>query len=528
MESRGTMKGTFGGKFMANSNLHFQLNFSKSNDKKIRSLYSVNESQNENKIVLAVWFGKIFGCNLRERGFVFTEKALFWNVNGKFNSIPLVEGESVSCQGSNLVIKNGEISYTFAFPAKVPNDDIELLRTVTSEYFDKFQKDKNFGSFSAKLEELDESKSIFFAALKCYDFFEQGNQAQEDGVSEKSETIEKSEKSDKNENAEKTEIPEKTEKTETTEISESSNKKSEKKSAGNINEKINEKINPFVKSGHFVRHIFDLATDLILILAIVLLLKPELFNSKVKDIENSDEQVQEILQETSEKQVQESSQTDEIPVIELEENEKILIPDEFISNETSPLDSKSASKSALESESTSLESSSSSEASIEEVKKDEVKEAKAELKEAKRQKKAEKNRKRAEFWQNYWRSFVCFAVFIVMKSLIISSSKKSKKAICGIILAVMSVFTICALIPKVGIPFGIYLIILFLLMIALQFAQGFSARVIGRKIIWFVLLGIAGYIFIHASLPDFSENMEKAGEQIKSALSMLNLPVKWW
>lgn len=528
---------------MQKSNLHFQTKFSKFTQNEIRSAFSIPQ---EEKIVLAVWFGKLFECKTRERGFIFTENAFFWNLHGNLTKITAENDEIVSMeQSKEIVVKKGEHSYNLFFPEKISNEEMELLKNLLTKYFADFKSTK---TLSPDIENLDESSSVRFALFAVGDFFKQISGKSSDGEenkssdetnedkldSENSSSINESEERKSVENESASSNPDST-----NEKSTKNNKKAKKaKDIKEVKESVEEKVSIFVKSGHFVRHIFDVATDLVLVLAIVLALKPALFNSPKVENEDKDAVLTESpivevgsiadvsAQNNSEKASENENYSplfeDSVPIIPLDEGEKILVPDEFLTDDAvSDFKTKSDVNVAKVSEDEFF-------ADEKDVSKDSVKEAKRQLKEAKKQEKAAKREKHSSFWKNYWRSFVCFAVFIIMKSLIISSSKKSKKALCGIIILAIGVLTIFEFIPKIVFPFGIYLILLMVMLLCLQFAMCFNARVIGRKVIWFVLLGFVGYICIHASLPDFAENMSNALVQIKEALQMLDLPVKWW
>ena len=481
---------------MAKSNLHFQLNFPKQSEEKIRSMFSFGT---EEKIACAIWCGNIFNQSLRESGFVFTDKAMYWNINGKSDSVDPASNPYKTIYngtGKEIVLDAGEKSCSFVFPETMKDIDFELVKKTITRYFKEYLAVKTFGE---DIEKLDESNSVVFTALMAADFFEM--------IPAKFKKSPKKEKAKETSDAEHNAQP-----------SDETGKKPKKEKHKKVAVKEEEKQpNVFVKSAHFIRHILDLVCDLVLILAIVLLIKPTLFNPPKVDnkegaaIEKIDDYFATGVSELEdfEKKVL------EVPI---EEGEKVLIPEEIISIEDEPI---------LKVEKTDKKDLKKAESAKAE-KKDEVKEAKRKLKEAKLQKKQEKQQKRVEFWGKYWRSFVCFAVFLIIKILIIASSKKSRKAVCGIILAIMTVFTVCAFIPKVGIPFAIYSIILLLLMLAMQFSMGFAPKAVGRKIIWFVILGCVGYVLIHASIPDFADNMKLAFSQMSLAFNQLALPVKWW
>ena len=68
----------------------------------------------------------------------------------------------------------------------------------------------------------------------------------------------------------------------------------------------------------------------------------------------------------------------------------------------------------------------------------------------------------------------------------------------------------------------IFLAILLLVLLTMQFSMGFSARVVKVKAVFFVLFSIIFYLVIHTTLYD------EFAKQVREMLNIMKLPVKWW
>ena len=523
---------------MKKSKLHLQMNLSKFSEMKIKELYKIPQDQ---KIELAIWAGKAFDKDIRENGFVFTNIAMYWNfpTSGETPEADnLVEKEavfkSVETSVNEITLRTDAKEVKFVLNEKFTTDDAAFIKSVISSYYTDYKLTKNF---SQEIISKDENNSIIFTYLMTSDFFTEGTakfkerfakKEKEDNSVSATSDVNAVEESPTNETTEET-----TEET-----------KNEKKTKAKQNKTDGQKpkVGFFTKFGHFWRHILDVIVDLILILGIVLLLKPDLFPKNEVIVEIPEIQEQFYLDESEDEAIEHAEEVPSSASTMLSNEEAILIPEEPSLNTMSVSNSSSDANKSM-SVSSSSKDTKDSEKNITEgkISKNAAKELKAEYKRKKAELKAQKKMLRKQnseiFYRNYGRSILCFAIFIILKILIIASSNKSRKAVSIMLLAILIVFTVCAFIPNTSpnaaeyaklIPFGIYLIILSLILLCLQFSMGFEARAVGRKIFWFILIVAVGYIWIHASLPEFSDKMKLAGEQIGEAFSMLNVPVKWW
>ena len=218
---------------MAKSNLHFQLNFPKQSEEKIRSMFSFGA---EEKIACAIWCGNIFNQSLRESGFVFTDKAMYWNINGKSDSVDPASNPYKTIYngtGKEIVLDAGEKSCSFVFPETMKDIDFELVKKTITRYFKEYLAVKTFGE---DIEKLDESNSVVFTALMAADFFEM--------------IPAKFKKSPKKEKAKETSDAENN-----AQSSDETGKKPKKEKHKKVALKEDEKKpNVFVKSAHFIRH----------------------------------------------------------------------------------------------------------------------------------------------------------------------------------------------------------------------------------------------------------------------------------
>ncbi|MCR5698346.1 MAG: hypothetical protein K6G52_01765, partial [Treponemataceae bacterium] len=268
---------------MKKSKLHLQMNLSKFSEMKIKELYKIPQDQ---KVELAIWAGKAFDADIREKGFVFTNSAMYWNFP---TSGETAEGtnfvakeavlKSVETGANEIAVSTDSKDIKFTLNEKFTSDDAAFIKAVISSYYTDYKLTK---TFAADIVAKDENNSIVFTYLMTSDFFTEGVA----GVKNK---FAKKEKSKDIQTSSETSSTS----TETTSASDtdansnadsSSNgtateSKKEKK-AKSKKEKTSEdkpKVGFFTKFGHFWRHILDVIVDLILILGIVLLLKPDLF-----------------------------------------------------------------------------------------------------------------------------------------------------------------------------------------------------------------------------------------------------------
>lgn len=277
---------------MTKNNLHVQSCFTKSNQSAIKKIYNINSEEN---ILLAFWAGHFYSLGLREVGFVFTDKALYWNCpaikeSGSGDEKP--EGEHIksgfldssstdfsevytkSVEGkTSLVLKTSDLSYCFEFENSPKN--LELLENALRSYFTSNLDLKQF-------EESDESYSVLFTFLLLKDFcgeaflaaktklaqvFKKSAESTKEKVQNfadaKSEEFREWKEENDRKRAERQAFKE-----------EEKAKKAEKEQS--LSQKIDNEISFWVKTLHFVRHTFDLCADLIFILAVLIIVKPSI------------------------------------------------------------------------------------------------------------------------------------------------------------------------------------------------------------------------------------------------------------
>ena len=112
---------------------------------------------------------------------------------------------------------------------------------------------------------------------------------------------------------------------------------------------------------------------------------------------------------------------------------------------------------------------------------------------------------------------VLAGLYLVLKIFISLSCRKNRKAVTAL-LFIMLIADFFLVKEK----FLIFTILLLLILLALQFSMGFSANVVRLKVLFFTCVCIIGYIVLHIVLyADFTE-------LLRSLISLLRLPVKWW
>lgn len=165
------------GYFMKKNKFYFQKTFSKWNKDVIRDYYSISSSES---LSAAFYCGGAYNLSLREIGFVFTEKALYWHFQGysqnEVERLSLPSGKiffeerkyscaslGISDECVSLSLKNDENELCFPFPKDFGKENVEFLQEAMNAFLS--------GSFdSSKYENLDETYSVLFTLLLVRDF----------------------------------------------------------------------------------------------------------------------------------------------------------------------------------------------------------------------------------------------------------------------------------------------------------------------------------------------------------------------
>jgi len=114
-----------------------------------------------------------------------------------------------------------------------------------------------------------------------------------------------------------------------------------------------------------------------------------------------------------------------------------------------------------------------------------------------------------------------FAVFLILKLLVILTNKNAKKIVPLLLIIILGVSSI--LIP---INFTIFLLLALLILLTLQFSMDFSAAVIKRKICFFLVFSFSMYVGVHIL---FDEKLQESlCEELLGFFNALRFPAKWW
>jgi hypothetical protein len=273
---------------MKKNTFHVQNCFAKSNQSTIKKIYNINPEEN---IRLAFWAGHFYSLGLRELGFVFTDKALYWNYpstkesgsdgeiteilhikNGILDSssTDFSEVYTKSVEGkTSLVLKTSDLNYCFEFENSPKN--LELLENALRSYFTSNLDLKQF-------EESDESYSVLFTFLLLKDFCGEAFLAAKTKLAQ---VFKKSAESTKEKvqnfaDAKSEEFREWKEENDRKRAERQAFKEEEKSKKAEESKKAENESSVWVKTLHFVRHTFDLCADLIFILAVLIIVKPSI------------------------------------------------------------------------------------------------------------------------------------------------------------------------------------------------------------------------------------------------------------
>ena len=423
---------------MKKNTFHVQNCFAKSNQSTIKKIYNINPEEN---IRLAFWAGHFYSLGLRELGFVFTDKALYWNYpstkesgsdgeiteilhikNGILDSssTDFSEVYTKSVEGkTSLVLKTSDLSYCFEFENSPKN--LELLENALRSYFTSNLDLKQF-------EESDESYSVLFTFLLLKDLcgeaflaaktklaqvFKKSAESTKEKVQNfadaKSEEFREWKEENDRKRAErqafkeeaKAKKAEESKKAENVEKEQSRNPKTENESLS------------LEKILHFVRHTFDLCADLIFILAVLIIVKPS-----ITSVDN------EFIKEFG--------------FINVEKISEVFNLESFLP----PIDTLNITEEVL---------------------------------------------RLSRFY-----AILLFISFLLIKIPIITSCKRSRKSV-SLLLLVIQACTI----PLINCYFLIFSLLSLLVLLTLQFSMGFSKAVIQIKSCLFAVSVVYGYLTIH-------------------------------
>ena len=251
---------------MSKAKLHFQLSFSKGAEAVIKRVYNLAD---DDEVLLAVWFSDRTYSIFERRGFVVTKNGLAWNfvtmaetaaADGAKERAPRntnflakkkvtflgadvkTADEAGRTDGKNeLQLRISGTLFIFAFESVVPLEKVSFLeRAISSNFADAF----NANSY----EKVDSSYSLPLTLLAVKDFL--GNI--KDICHKKLYDLKLAFRKRKEERSA---------------VKESSRREEESKSS--VIKSVN-------KIGSFFRHIVDLCTDLMLMFALLIFVKPQL------------------------------------------------------------------------------------------------------------------------------------------------------------------------------------------------------------------------------------------------------------
>ncbi len=417
---------------MKKNTFHVQNCFAKSNQSTIKKIYNINPEEN---IRLAFWAGHFYSLGLRELGFVFTDKALYWNYpstkesgsdgeiteilhikNGILDSssTDFSEVYTKSVEGkTSLVLKTSDLNYCFEFENSPKN--LELLENALRSYFTSNLDLKQF-------EESDESYSVLFTFLLLKDFcgeaflaaktklaqvFKKSAESTKEKVQNfadaKSEEFREWKEENDRKRAErqafkeeaKAKKAEESKKAENVEKEQSRNPKTENESLS------------LEKILHFVRHTFDLCADLIFVLAVLIMVKPSIISAEYDFI---------AFRKTSD-------------ILKLNFFEPVL--------------------------------------EVLDITEDVL-------------------------WLSRFYALILWISFLLIKIPIITSCKRSRKSVSLLLLVILACIT-----PLINSYFLIFSLVSLLVLLTLQFSMGFSKAVIQIKSCLFAVSVVYGYLTIH-------------------------------
>ena len=251
---------------MALSKLHFQLSFSKSSETVIRNLYKLAA---EDELLMAVWVSDDNNSIYDRHGFVITRDGLGWNYfamaescqkddsvkdrvprkfefllkkNVRFLGTDARDTEAAARDDGKreIQLRTSETLFTFAFDSGIPQEKVVLLeRAIASNFADAFDANS--------YEKMDCSYSFPLTLLAIKDFFVNIKDVCQKKLYD---------------------------------LKLSLRKRKEEKLAAKENSRNEADKSTVIKSvnkiGSFFRHIVDLCTDLILMFALLIFVKPQL------------------------------------------------------------------------------------------------------------------------------------------------------------------------------------------------------------------------------------------------------------
>lgn len=226
-------------------------------------------------IQMVIWMGHIHNLPVRDRYFVFTKQGLYWNFpaivqsgeEGQTAERTICDSDFFQKQDSSfslvftkceeelneLHLKMGERTFVFQFTKNFPKERLEELESIIRDYFTGYFDEK-------KYEEKAKKSKLRLSFYNIPDFFKQVGFVIAGGYLK---FIEKTEVFFENLGKKKSNP-----KAEKSEKTENINAKEAVKSTVPLQSE-----NRFVR---FIRHTFDLTADLIFVLAVVILIKPEI------------------------------------------------------------------------------------------------------------------------------------------------------------------------------------------------------------------------------------------------------------
>ncbi len=405
---------------MSKNNIHFQTSFSNDSRKIITKEYNL---ASDDEILLAVWFSDRTYSIFERRGFVVTKNGLAWNfvtmaetaaADGAKERAPrntnFLEKKKVTFLGADvksadeagrtdgkneLQLRISGTLFIFAFESVVSLEKISFLeRAISSNFADAFDANS--------YEKVDSSYSLPLTLLAIKDSFWNIKDICQKKLYDLKLTFRKR-------------------KEERSTVKESSRREEESKSS--VVKSVN-------KIGSFFRHIVDLCTDLLLMFALLIFVKPQLL------MKNFLSGVTASISGINFSFFYYSS-TPEVPQDILDKRNFIFI--------------------------------------------------------------------------------VLAGLFLILKIFISLSCRKNRKAVTALLFIMLT--AVFFLIQE---KFIIFLAILLLVLLTMQFSMGFSARVVRVKAVFFVLFSIVFYLVIHITLYD------EFAKQVREMLNIMKLPVKWW
>lgn len=497
---------------MKKNTFHVQNCFAKSNQSTIKKIYNINPEEN---IRLAFWAGHFYSLGLRELGFVFTDKALYWNYpstkesgsdgeiteilhikNGILDSssTDFSEVYTKSVEGkTSLVLKTSDLNYCFEFENSPKN--LELLENALRSYFTSNLDLKQF-------EESDESYSVLFTFLLLKDFcgeaflaaktklaqvFKKSAESTKEKVQNfadaKSEEFREWKEENDRKRAErqafkeeaKAKKAEESKKSENVEKEQSRNPKTENESLS------------LEKILHFVRHTFDLCADLIFVLAVLIWIKPTLLLSMYNNKAEFDklpfyENVKDKL----------------VPEIDISNFKQRLQEELQIFDDNYPWDDRWINK---VSERVSDDIKKQKDFKNEFIKSLEVDNFKSNF------------AKEILAIQNLLKYFL-ICIFFLIKLPVVLSCNRSRKSVSLLLLVILACIT-----PLINSYFLIFSLVSLLVLLTLQFSMGFSKAVIQIKSCLFAVSVVCGYLTIHL--------IQNPG-LCRQIVEWFSLPAKWW